>query len=496
MDRQIVSTPGIITFFFLALVSACTGTGNEATKPIEIERRDKYLVLDTTLFSEITNLKLTQGQTRKYSGNPLFNEEKDWEVRFDNVYPNVLYDEEEHIYKCWYNPFIVDPATSGSSEQKKQQVSYSEARQEYGREREAAVCYAYSIDGLNWVKPDLSVHPWNGLPSNIVMRQTHGAGVFKDLSSTDPKERYKMFFRNHSGGEEMVAVAYSADGIHWSEPEEFPNLDVQADTHNNTFWAPTLDSYVAITRDWDKENIGNIKQVRLAARSESRDFKHWVDSEVILRGEEDHLQIYSMPVFYYEGIYIGLPAIYNTLSDRTHTELAWSIDTRKWNRVEPGTPFIANGSNQGDYDWGCVYAAAAPIFLEDEIRIYYGASDGLHFDWRKGSLALASLRPDGFAGMGPLIPDSPGILKTHRLVPDGDVIQLAVDIEEGGYIQVSVLSDTERTVLEEIRTAGEHKAIGVPLKLIESGQLPIQLEFTLYKSKIYAFSFAQEPAKP
>ena len=50
------------------------------------------------------------------------------------------------------------------------------------------------------------------------------------------------------------------------------------------------------------------------------------------------------------------------------------------------------------YDFGCVYTCANPIVLDAEIRIYYGASDYLHGGWREGCLALAHLRPDGFAG--------------------------------------------------------------------------------------------------
>src|SRR5690606_19043521 len=116
--------------------------------------------------------------------------------------------------------------------------------------------------------------------------------------------------------------------------------------------------YVAITRDWDRENEGEIKQIRLVARTESDDFESWTDSEIILRGLEDHLQIYSMPVFFHHGIYIGLPSIFNTIEDRVHTELAWSTDTKNWHRVDPGTPLIPLSEKEGDYDWGCSYAAA------------------------------------------------------------------------------------------------------------------------------------------
>ena len=135
----------------------------------------------------------------------------------------------------------------------------------------------------------------------------------------------------------------------------------------------------------------------------------------MFEGKMPHLQIYCMPVFPYQGIYLGLPAIYNTETDRTHTELAWSPDTIQWHRVCPGSPLIPQGSERNDYDWGCVYPAANPVFLDDEIRLYYGASDGPHSGWREGSFCLATLRPDGFAGYEPISADKPAIITTRPI---------------------------------------------------------------------------------
>ena len=64
--------------------------------------------------------------------------------------------------------------------------------------------------------------------------------------------------------------------------------------------------------------------MRAVGRVASKDFLKWTQVEQVFEGEMPHLQIYCMPVFRYQGIYLGLPAIYNTETDRTHTELAWS----------------------------------------------------------------------------------------------------------------------------------------------------------------------------
>ena len=76
--------------------------------------------------------------------------------------------------------------------------------------------------------------------------------------------------------------------------------------------------------------------------------------------------------------------------------LCWNL-YRAYRCARPSPP-IPFSEEPLDYDYGCVYASASPVFLKNEIRLYSGGSDWLHFGWRKGRLALATLRPDGFAG--------------------------------------------------------------------------------------------------
>ena len=43
---------------------------------------------------------LVEKAVKDTENNPMFTEDKPWEVRIDNGYPNVIYDPEEKIYKC------------------------------------------------------------------------------------------------------------------------------------------------------------------------------------------------------------------------------------------------------------------------------------------------------------------------------------------------------------------------------------------------------------
>ena len=67
-------------------------------------RSERYLLLDDRVVASSSNLELRVGAIQKHAANPLFIEDKPWEKRFDNLYGNVIFDENEQLYKCWYSP--------------------------------------------------------------------------------------------------------------------------------------------------------------------------------------------------------------------------------------------------------------------------------------------------------------------------------------------------------------------------------------------------------
>ena len=56
----------------------------------ETRKRDRYLVLDSRIIEEKSNVELTVGVAHKDKSNPLFKEDKPWEPRFDNPYCSVI----------------------------------------------------------------------------------------------------------------------------------------------------------------------------------------------------------------------------------------------------------------------------------------------------------------------------------------------------------------------------------------------------------------------
>jgi hypothetical protein len=349
---------------------------------------EKYLVFDTRVLDTLENAYLVLGKVEKDARNPLIREDKPWEVNCDNLYPNVLFDTEEQLFKCWYSPFIVDSVNAGATAEIRSRMTRWQAEKAFpGRKvREMGVCYATSKDGIVWDKSELGAVKYDGsTKNNVVLRAAHGAGVIKDLRDSDPRRRYKMFLLRSK-----MCVAFSSDGVHWPESVDCPEIEADGDTHNNALWVPELKKWVGITR----LRSGGVRTV---GRTESDDFVRWTKATEVLRGTWRQCQVYAMPVFRYGNLYLGLPMIFDKGRDVVHCELAWSPDTREWHRLCPDTPLLARGP-EGGYDWGCVFAAAHPIVVNNEIRLYYGGSDAQHFDFRKGSLCLATMKKDHWAG--------------------------------------------------------------------------------------------------
>ncbi|MCB1278800.1 hypothetical protein [Prosthecobacter sp.] len=451
-----------LTTLFVLLTSARADDPTKGT----------HLLLDSRVIQSTQNARLTLGTVEKHPANPLMAEDRPWEVRFDNLYANVVLDPADKLYKCWYSPFIVDLPSKGLSIEQRHSTRY---RPPPGREM--GVCYAVSEDGLKWVKPELGVVEFEGSKANnLVLRGPHGAGVTCDDAEPDPQRRYKMF-----RAEDM---RYSADGVHWSEAVASEDTGVRSDTHNNMVRGPDGKSWAGFVRLFNKS--GGVRE-RVVGRTESADLKHWTKAVEVLRCDPEN-QAYAMPVFRHGDVYLGLLAVIRTKEDRVHTELAWSPDTATWQRIQAGTPFIGNATNEGDYDWGCVYAAASPVVNKDEIRIYYGGSNGKHTSWRDGFLCLATLRPDGWAGYEPVDDQSTAIITTRPVTCSGSRLWITCDAHDGGQVKVTAFDESGNVTGSAVVTrTGTRVPAGQLEPLLNR---PVVLRMEIHNAKVYSFGFA------
>ena len=459
-------------------------------KSIEALKQANHLLLDSGIISENIGAKLTVGKVQKCPQNPLFGEDKPWEPRFDNLYANVIYDKEEKQYKCWYNPLIIDEQTTSIPIAERNPYRHPHYMNIKPNHREGALCYAYSDNGIDWKKPDLGIVKFDGnKDNNILMRQIHGPVVFKDTREIDSAKRYKLLHCGHP----HMAVAFSADGLHWSEQIPIPEIEAHG-THPSAFWEPEQNKYVGFVRQHEDD-------LRVVTRTESPDFVHWTEDKLVLRSPNSRRQIHDLLVFPTSGIYVGLVAMMVHPQDSRHdvtqhVELAWSPDTITWHRIQEGTPLIENTPagpqryGEMPYDWGTIFPSA-PVCFNDEIQIYYGASDWHFFTWRRGYLALATLRPDGWAGYEPTSVETEALITTNSLTLNSGMVGITADVWDEGFVRTQIL-DIEGNVQAHSVPIGK---TGTNIQVQWTEHLDfdsmrseqIRLRFTLRNAKLFSF---------
>ena len=285
--------------------------------------------------------------------------------------------------------------------------------------------YAESSDGIHWKKPVLDIINFNGSRANNMVvsafdpestgGQCHNPSVILRPDATQHEERYVLYGFDGSCGHPRAA--FSSDGLHWRYGTEtrtkplFRSSDVV-----NFCYDPYQGRYFAT---WKTRN----RRGRAVGVASSRDGLTWskpVDGPVFVADDldPDATQIYGMPVFPYQGIYVGLPWIYNaryfrygvysvdklheaqTDSPRTmDVQLAWSWDLVNWTRPPQRNAFIARG-RADQWDAGMIVTARAPVKVGDQLYFYYGGCQGVHDEPRvRAAIGLAMLRLDGFCSM-------------------------------------------------------------------------------------------------
>jgi hypothetical protein len=113
---------------------------------------------------------------------PWLVEDKPWEKALNHL--TIIH--EEGKFRCWYSVVFPKPLGGENAEQTFQ----------HGRQMDTGtlgLCYAESIDGVNWVKPDLGLFSYDGSKANnIVSIWQTPSSVFRDPAAP-PTERYKAF---------------------------------------------------------------------------------------------------------------------------------------------------------------------------------------------------------------------------------------------------------------------------------------------------------------
>lgn len=462
----------------------------------------KYLTLDRGIFVGYwtENAKLRVNKIKKDNvNNPLFTEgyflepSLPWEVRYDNGYPNVIYDPEYEVYRCYYTLFTKDLVSESTPLAERGNKTYKPSGS-----RITSLAYAESKDGVNWVKPSLGLVEFNGnKENNLIFRYAHGTGVMLDLEEVDRKKRYKLVTKvEYSGARHYMAVAFSEDGINFSNFIEWKKYNPAGDSHNFPFKDSKTGKYKIITRTW-------ANGIRLSAITESTDFINWSEPKEILRGDDFYDQIYSMPVIEYAGIYLGFASMYHEGDrldenfDTVDLELKFSANSEQWDSVVKGDYLLERGNGtypiDSEFDAGCIFTAA-PIEIDGKLWFYYMGGNGKHTDFRETSFGRGYIEKDEFAYYENKRKGIESRLVTSHFSVYGNTLMIKADIEESGELNISLGSKNggiyegfgeDKAILEKLPN-GYYKVSFKDKEITDLGTTPVSIKMRFKDAKIYA----------
>ena len=442
----------------------------------------KQLLIDDQLIETREGLVLAVNSPQKHPANPVLVGDQPWEYNRPAFYGTVMVDEEDHLYKLWYqtyNRWAKEPL------------------------RRNLACYAISQDGIHWEKPAVGLFPFqNSYRNNIVATgQTYydGFSVIKDWQERDPARKYKSVYRDIVAGFAGICVGVSPDGIHWTPYPNNPVIPVNSDTHHPLIWDEARQRYVIYLRPAYVD--------RRVARSESRDFFNWSIPEVVLEPDAQDPpdnQFYNLAAFLYEGYYFGLLSVFKTdpteigvphrMKGVTDVELVCSRDGIRWERPARDKPFIPRGA-EGAFDSLQIYAGIPALLIGDEIRIYYSGLDVPHQMSDHSAIGLVTLRRDGFLSLD--AGEKAGSLTTKPFTFTGE--QLTVNVDASSGLLASEILDTTGQVIpgysrgdcREIRGDHLHQQViwdGKP-GVEELQGREIRVRFYLQAAKLFSFQF-------
>jgi len=502
--------------FAFALLNIAAAFFASAAKPIILDQT-KQLFLDNEIIESQKNIQRIIHPAKKHPENPILTADSPWENNSCLIYGSVL--KEKNVFRMWYHTSIKE-------------------RPELKHGSTTGVAYAQSDDGIQWKKPEFDLVKINGRNTNLIMerdrtnRPGHPFPYFYELFGVHHNSLtggYTMGFLSiqrdysgpsedpyHKGSRRGLGVASSPNGIHWQIKDSFATDSIcDGDTH----WMVDTanDRYVLYGRtkvrsedllkawsgkkyaDWAQEHYWG----RVVARVESPDFLNWNhtrpgEAPVVMSADEQDeagTEIYSMLVFPYESVYIGLVQIFHNQPDRSYLDLqlAVSRDTVHFERVGDRTTFLPCGG-VGDWDrFNNSIATNPPIRVGNELRFYYGGRSYRHGPYFgedmgeiKGGIGLASIPVDRFVSVsgsynGAQLTTRPLSIKNKNLYLNAQ--------SKFGEIIVEVLDRKNQVVARSrpVQKDGLKQLVRWKVGNLSVGDQEVRLRFSLENAHLYSF---------
>ncbi len=422
---------------------------------------------------------------------------------------------------------------------------------------------AISKDGVHWELPDLKrpSRPAGDLPNRILVQSPDNKwsgfdNVIYDPDDPDPARRFKALL----GGGDGRMPGISANGYDYVA---LPAQVIPSSDESNLVYDRAKRRFIATLKHGNEWG-------RAVAVSTSTDWLNWTPPRVVFGTDlEDQKRarevirrrlahpnnggpifvdpeppantfpgkgnvlagwaadVYNMAVFPYEGMYIGLPAIFyrtgleppgNNTDGFYEIQLAVSRDLDRWDRVGDRQPFIPCSQTEdamlGIYDRNCLLAAPA-MEKGEELWFYY---TGIKFrnspyqfrpdrtprpiedlsslelgdlDEGEGAICLAVLRRDGFVSLDAT---GSGTVMSKPFPFDG--AELYVNLQAPrGKAAVEILDERGKPIAgyaksDCVALSGDATRLAVKYTKAETKALSgrtISLRITLTSASLYSF---------
>ncbi len=506
-----IALPGTLSVSGLADSGPCRQqSAASAVSPFDVGSKCQLFV-DQVLVRETQNACFTLHPAEKHPENPLLKATLPWEGWRLELYGTVLFDEEEKLFKMWYNGEAPDYFP------------------------DYAALYATSKDGIAWEKPLVGTIPCRqARKHNAVANACLLPNVIKDDRDPDRTRRYKMLcwitnIENKFGYHTMT----SPDGLHWKQLSSVP-IAPGGDVITG-YYDEQRCLYVAFLKIMT-EVRGHQRRVFYVITSP--DFAHWTPPELVLapdlrddagslRRIEEVRSLLDVPdsikeirtEFYGTGIYphesctLAFPWVFTINNEGRfgnqegpfELQLGVSRDLVHWKRPFR-VPCVPRGRSD-EWDSGLFVTAAQALKVGDEIWVYYGGANYTHGTpclykaegtgrgtRYTGSIGLAKWKRDRFVSV-----DSPaegGMLTTVPLTFSGTRLEINALVRHAGEIAVEILDAGGR----RIEGFGPSVAFeGDSLRHVVAWthgsdvsklcSKPISLKFHIRNAELYSFAF-------
>jgi len=385
-------------------------------------------------------------------------------------------------------------------------------------------CLAESKDGIQWTRPELGLHEFQGSKKNNIVwlgEFSHNFCPFKDSNPACPPEaRYKAVASADRQGARLFAFQ-SPDGLRWSQMNGGQPILTQGafDSQNLAFWDGERGEYRAYFRDF-RDGVRDIKTAT------SKDFIQWTEPVWLTYPGAPKEHLYTNQIKPYPRaphVFIGFPTRYidrgwspamEALPELEHRQLRAKANRRygtaltegllmtsrdgltfhRWHEafLRPGLRLKDNWKYGDNYiAWHVVETKSHLPNSPNELSLY--ATEGY---WTGTRLRRYTLRMDGFASVS--APMAGGELLTKPLVFAGKGLVLNLSTSAAGTVRVELQDAAGKPIagralddcpdifgdsLEHVVTWKAGSDLGA------LAGTPVRLRFTLRDADIYALRF-------